>query len=508
MTEHFRQPQLLRAESDQQRVEEGSRNPMSALSRGYQARIEEGCGHIGITTHAKNKLKMFVYATALVGVVIAPSINEALTQKLSLGEAINYAILSTVLGGATGQHVEPEVAKKFTATFTERRLPSEDDQAEIIKNLSEMFGNEWRRLLFNAGMFTVVVNAIRRVFEKRKDNANALKEGRAEIRRKGEQVFVVGGRSSNIADALTLASPQGIIPVFEGAGGGDYLTSKLDSVRSETPTFLNLDVNPEVGMTYRKSPEWSKLDIREENLLKSTTGDRYLVVVGCGEMAEEELGRDALSADVTQEELHTSVEMIRGQLEENGVHLEEQNVLTVYLGNAATPRIDDVTGRQTTTDREVAQKSGIHIYVDTWAVILRRIKDVLEQDGHNEAGVRLVSSVPEYRELIESVSREVQIPNHTVEDDPGNSLLMVYERLSDETLNRAKRLKREFPNRKIVALTSNIETDVDARDAGVETVCSAVVIRDVVQVIKDEIKKGTPPSEIQRNLDSYVAAGH
>jgi hypothetical protein len=186
------------------------------------------------------------------------------------------------------------------------------------------------------------------------------------------------------------------------------------------------------------------------------------------------------------------------------VEVPDENTVGIYLGSGQASRFDSVT-RKDSTDRVIAEKGGINIYVDTWRVMVTRIREVLKEKNLEKVGVRLVSNVPEYLEIVSGIASELSIPNHSGEDDPGDALLLVYERRSDQTRHKAKQLQEEFPTREVIALTSNVESDKLAHDRGIHTICSAEVIEGVINDIKQQLQDGISPEEMQARLDSYTA---
>lgn len=475
---------------------------LDALMQKYQAEISVSANRVGLSGRARKGLTVVGGGILATAVVMGPPIAEGMTRGLSLPEAVVYAIGSLPMSG-TWEHMEPETAKEIVVAI------SHSEPAQAIEALARelpKYGTDYRAILFEAGLLGGVVAGVERFFHRREKRAREIKEGGAGIKRKGEQLFVISGLSSNIADALTVADPDHIIPIYEESNGGKYLVSRLeDRTKKGLPIFLSLDINESAGITYRKSSAWNKIRIQEENLVHADGGRKYLVVIGCGEKAEEELTDKPEFIDVNQEEVHSTVDMLRKRLDK-GVVVNDEDVVTVYLGSAKTPQIDDETGMLTTTDRAIAEKGGIKIYVDTWSTIVGQLKKQLVNQGIESAGIRLVSSVTPYRDLVEKLATELEIPLHTKDNDPGNATLFVYERISDETINKARRLKEENPDRKIIALTSNIEADESAKREGIATVCSATVIRDVIGAIKSGLKEGKTPEEIQKILDGNLKA--
>lgn len=470
---------------------------LEMLTAQYRSQIEVQADRVGLSDRARRALVVVGVGAVTASVVLGIPTMEGISHGLSLPAALVFAVGSLPLSG-TWEHIEPHAAEEIVSSILKLE-PAKF--AEAFWKEFPKYGTEFRALLFEAGLIGGVLAGVERLLHRRERREREIFDGNAKIKPSGEQLFVIGGRSSNIADALTIAEPIHIVPVFENAEGGKYLVSRLAGrVERGQPVFLSLDINEPAGITYRKSPQWKKLHIREENLIHAANGRRYLVVLGCGEKAEEELTDNPEFIDVTQEEVHSTADKLQERLPK-GTVLKDEDIVTIYLGSAKTPKIDDETGELTTTDRAIAEKAGIGIYVDTWSIILKAVERHLANQGAEATGIRLISSVTAYRKLMENAAKDLNISCHTTDNDPGNSTLLVYEQISDETINRAKRLQKEYPGRNILALTSNVEAYESAQKERVPGVCTALIIRDVIGAIRMFLKEGKSPKEIQEILD-------
>ncbi len=478
-----------------------SANPLETLMSQYSASIGAEAVRHDLDPRVRNALFVTGGGLALTTFILGPSVIQGMTSGLTFPQALAAALVNQPLA-STWNQIEQTTAQALWP-------PNFDVLAHNLRGFElSKFVIAWRAEISSLAGLGIMAGGVERFIHHR-----TVREGRANIKVKGEQMFVIGGSSSKIADVLKLDDPRHVIPFFEFEDGGKYLVAKLapepkgvgrqvtDRLFTK-PVFVNLGVLRQ--QSHRELEAWQKVHPNESNLIHAVGGKKYLFLVGCGETPEEELQRISNTPDVTLEELVTDAEMLAARLVESGVRRDEFETFQVYLGSADTPRIDPETGEATLNDRKIAKKAGTDVYIDTWRSYIWGIKEELKSQEVLDKGIRLVTSVGEYRGVFEAVAKELGINLYTKENDPGTATLVAYEKISDETVHRAKQLSAEYEGRKVIALTSNIEDDKVARDQGINSVCSAVVIKNIIKAVKTLLKDGKSATDIQDLIDSLV----
>jgi len=258
-----------------------------------------------------------------------------------------------------------------------------------------------------------------------------------------------------------------------------------------------LGIDEAANMTYGNVLGWKNLNLSEDNLVVGKDGKKYLIVVGFGEKPEEELTTSPEYSDVTQDELHTGTQKLAERFVDCRVDMEGVEIIKVYLGSSEVKRPDKYTGELTVTDRQVAEEGGINLYLDTWRCLVYRIGKKIGE----EPGMVLRSRVREYRDLFKAVTGQLGKKLFTKESAPDNVPILVYEQITDNTVNAAQAQKKETPSRNIYALTSSIQGDDMAKRAGLQTICSARELGDTTWEVIEWLREGKNPEEIQQILD-------
>lgn len=346
-----------------------------------------------------------------------------------------------------------------------------------------------------------IVSYINSIKEKSKIAREAYFNGELAVTPKGPQIFAIGGSGSNILDYLSLSHPDKITSIFENSAAASLLTS-AGIVRDNSLSkgvYVNLKIDSASRRKYSNADSsWRTIDLSEDNLIHTRNGKRILLVVGFGEQPEEELtSEESPFRDVTHEELHTSAQKLKERFEQCGINMKDVEIIKVYLGSGDLPvPTDDGVGTISDSNSALSGQDSykIRIYIDTWKHL---VKEILSKSGPK--GIRLISKVPEYWNMFRKMMSKDRLFNST--NDPGDVPMAVYQKISDESVISALNKKSQFPNRSIFVLTSNIADDFLAISNGLETICSAVVLGDIVQRISKGLIEGKSPEDIQLQLD-------
>ena len=486
-------------------VAEAGLSPLEELLQEQSLEIDQHSQRLGLNPETRNLLIAAGVGFGALTAIFGPTVASAINDGMTFSEAVVYSVGSQGLAG-TWDAIEKSTAVETVKAFSQHQFSRIPDiwQDEISK-----YATEWR-----AFTSTLVGIGLLGGYIEGRLKIDKARDGLTTIRRKGEQMFFLGGTSSRIAEASTLDNPWGVIPIFESAEGGNKLVSKLipeprglekiSRPFNIRPIFINLEASGNVN--YRGLEAWNRIKIDPENLIKTPSGKRILTVVGCGETAEEELQQVVTIPDLTLDELHTGTEMLLNQVNGEKININIETV-KIYLGSADSPHIDPEGGSEVILDKQFALDRGVDIYIDTWRSYLWGIKKELEQKNLAGRGIRLITSIPEYRKLFEQVAKEIGLKLYTKDDDFGNAVLVTYERLSDETLNSVKYLSQIYPDRNIMALTSDIDTHnaalVDYADnKKIRSICSAVIVKNLLNAVRELLRKGEEPKKIQQMIDN------
>jgi len=341
---------------------------------------------------------------------------------------------------------------------------------------------------------------------------DSIMDGTAKVKPEGEQIVMLGGTSSHIVDFLAATSENGrFIPVLESSKGvQEFILHNQTRMREGKGIFLNLGFDKDRNhLSYLESRAWSKLDLTRENLIHAENGHRYLMIVGCGELADRELSLSPDDVDVSHDDLRSSILKLKALLKPGDL-VEDRDIIDVYIGNAAMDRVD-AEDRGTISDRELARKTGVDIYVDTWGLVLSRLAQKISDGTTKE--VSLASTNDEYSQLFRNKfeghllkfpgCEELKLTD--INDASEDSTWIVYEGRSDETFLIARRLRKQYPNRRVIALLSDDKVIENMQYAGVDNVeflCASSILAEAVVGIRNLIKKGFSPQRIQELLDA------
>ena len=392
-----------------------------------------------------------------------------------------------------------------------------NEQHPLISDETQDLVNSGIDLALNSAGFGLVAKVGYEYTRRNEKRIESIQNGTAEIKPKGEQVILLGGKSSHVVDAIASSTVRyGFIPVLEShEGAKEILFQNSENVRRGEPVYLNLEVNgngnSRTHTSYLDTHAWDRLKLSQENLIHAENGHRYLLVVGCGEQADKELSLDPQNIDVTHDDLRSALLQLKARLQPGDL-VEERDIIDMYIGNANIRRTN-AENRTLISDRELAKKTGVDIYIDTWAFVLRELAETLKEGGSNEIAIATTNEDYEYR-FMNEISTHIKgfegceyIDFKDINEACDDAAWLVYEGASDETFFLAKRLRKEYPTRRIIALIANDNMANYIQTSGVENVefiyASDVLAASIIGV-RDLIKKGYTPQEIQELLDEYA----
>lgn len=466
----------------------------------YRRRVKEGVGRLGLSEKLQDTGRVAKRVVVPAAVVMVPVMVEGMFRGgLDIPQSIVYALGSIPLSG-TWEHIEPHAVQEIVSGVAHGELGHawEAFAKEIPK-----YGTEYRKVLFEALLFSFLLGRMKGVLHAKEARKESIKSGETEIRRKGEQTFILGGASSNVADVLAIENPDHTIPIFENPQGAKHIVSELEGrVSKEKPFYLSLDINPGQEGGYYKSGRWEKLHIGKDNLLKTKMGKRHLVIFGCGETPDEELNTDFKFVDLDHHELSAAAHMLEQRVDkEAGM----DSVITVYLGSAKVPQINDETGEASSNLREASEKAGVSIFLDTWGLMLKKLSERLTQNHPDLSKIKFITENPGYRAIFTDACREMGIEIAVGEEADEDLPFVVYESTSDDTVNKAIQLQKRHPGRQIVALTSNVKSDRVLSERGIDSICFAGVLKAEIADIMSQLRDGKPPGQIQEEIDKKLA---
>jgi len=488
--------------------EEASHDQLLTLPEKGILNEDDGADSISLTSRVFGALNREKYKLGT-GVALGAPFFVGLSQGLSPRDALVYGILQIgTIGSATSPNTEfiKHMMHEFASHNTAAGL---QDFREVQDDLLESY----KTLLKDAGVFGIFGKIMYNKLHQSTTRREAVLGGHAPIKLKGEQVIILGGSQSYVADALVTGEDRrNFFPVFESSQGSqEILLRNHRRVKNDEPVYLNLGIDEHTGLSYLKAPAWERLKFSRQNLIHSENGKRYLLVVGCGEKADEELSLNPDNVDVTQIDLRSAALRLKGLLSKGDL-VEDRDVIDVYIGNAALRRVS-IENQQVFSDRDLASSTGVDIYIDTWAHVLRHVAEKISENGPTE--VSLATTTPKYQELfhnnfanhLRSLPECEDISFSHVDDASDDSMWLVYENTSEETFMAAMRLRKLYPDKRIVALLSNGKTAKYAGHAelpNIEFVSSSSIIADAVRLVRDKLREGNTPEEIQDYLDDYA----
>lgn len=486
---------------------------LSGLADNYSASIHRSSARAALSDNAKDVLENAVdfakenkYKLAI-PVLILPIIIQQMAEGYSAPVALVKG-LDELMRGDPASHMDPAQAREIVHTLSHAEF--RDFGRVAVEQLTDIL-DDYRVGVHEVLVFAGVLKLLERVKNSHKETQEAIEKGTAKIKPAGEQVFVLGGcGGSYISEALKKGNPKGVTAIYEDDDAGSSIAALLPEEADRLqPLFLNLGID-ENHPTYSGAPGWNLLEIHKNNLIHTRDGRNVLCVVGVDAANEDEwLGIPRDKHDLTLDEHYTSVLKLQEKLD-----VKNMETCGIWVGAADRKEIDEETGEVTKTNRETALSNGIDIYIDTWSVIVKNIEKTIQEDIDKQicefpCGVRLISDMEDYHERFDEVAQALSLPLvNRDEDQEDKAILIVYEETSDKTLHTAQRKVKQFPGRKIIAITSNLGAHKNALEQGIESVCLADVLAKEVRAVRAEIKGGKPYEDIQKRLDTaYMLHG-
>lgn len=480
---------------------------LDTLATRYQQTIDRQASHFSFSDKTKDALENVVdfakeHKYKLVIPVLAIPI---ILQQIAEGYPAPVALVKGIdemMRGDPNSHMDPEQAIEIVRSIS--NVDMHDFARLAVGQLIEL-GDDYRAAFYEAIILTLVLSGMEKAKNSKKEKKESIERGTAKVKPRGEQIFVLGGKGgSYISEALKKNNPKGVTAIFENEKEGSSIASLLPREAHKLHSlFLNLGID-ENHPTYSGAPGWDKLSLKDNNLIHTSDGRNVLCVVGIDAANEDEwLGIPEHNHDLTLDEHFTSVLKLQEK-----VDTKNMETCGIWVGAADRKEIDEETGDLTKTNREAALNNGIDIYIDTWSVVVKNIERAIQEDIDKQicefpCGVRLISDMEDYHERFDDVAQALSLPLiKRDEDKEDKAILIVYEETSDKTLHTAQRKMKQFPGRKIIAITSNLGAHKNALEHGIESVCLADVLAKEVRTVRSEIKSGMPYHEIQNRLDS------
>lgn len=459
------------------------RSPLLALRDEFINSIDKDAKRIGLGRKIIDKLKSPKVLVPLVvgGIVLGtflPGLFEAYAGGITGKAALLYTLASTPLSA-------------IWESVTNLGSIIKDAVAGSIKPLAELAGKYMfalRATLIPALTSAGLVSGILGITERAKRMGEAIKHGLAPIERQRPQVFALFGEATFVGDAFYWINKNHVIPIVERP---DAMQRVLTG-KEEKGTFLTVR-DQEYGIDGLRGP-WRLLKFNKRWLIPSKQGT-LLIVHGFGETKDEELPlRDEPLVDLTVEELALATKNLQSQAEKSGV--KPDKTITIYLGNPERKRLRGTSmGLRELSDREAARGT-VDIYVDTGKTLIRALKDQIRTSS-----VSFETGVPEYWTGMKNLAKLHGLVVHDATNpDPGTAPILVYERNTDESTHSALVLKKKFPDRRIIVITSSLPSHEQAQKNGVESFCTAEVLAKELYTIQQRLIRGEAAEVIQKSL--------
>ena len=326
------------------------------------------------------------------------------------------------------------------------------------------------------------------LWNRAREYVQSLKEGSAPIERFSTQLFTLFGSDSYVGDLLYNSLGDHVIPVVE-----EVKTVRRVVTGKERRGFFLIIPDGEYaqgGATNR----WENLKVNKDWLLKTTKGKKLLVTIGLGETRDEELPLvQEQTADLTVEEQAIAVEKIKELFLQTGIGVDR--TVNIHLGHPNRKRKRG-TGRglQDVSDLEVAAGT-IDIFPDAGKILVKALANKV-----NNQTIVFETGVLDYWKGLKESANGLFIVHDESNPDDGKSPILVYERLTDESVQSAKDLKKKYPDRRIIVLTSSFDSHEKAIKAGLESVCSSLELANTLVSIVQRLQAGEEPEEIQKDF--------
>lgn len=458
-------------------------NPLIATRNQFVASIENDAKRIGLGGKIIDKLKSPKVLVPLVagGITLGlflPGLFEAYALGMTGKAALMYTLGSTPLSA-------------IWENVTNLNSIIADALRGSVKPLIELAGKYMfalRATLIPAITSAGLVSGFLGIAERAKRMGEAIKKGIAPIERQQPQVFALFGEATYAGDAFYHVNKNHVIPIVENPDA----MRKVLSDKEEKGAFLTIP-NQEYGAVGLRGP-WRLLKFNKRWLVPTKQG-KLLIVHGFGETQDEELPlRDEPLVDLTVEELLLATKNIQQQAELSGV--KPDKTVTIYLGNPERKRVRGTSsGLKEVSDREVAQGT-VDIYVDTGKTLVYALK---KQIG--DSSVSFETGIPEYWTGMQKLARTYGLTMHDAGNpDPGTAPMLVYEKNTDESVSSALALKKKFPHRRIIVLTSSVASNEQAKKAGLESFCTAEILAIELYTVQQRLVNGETAESIQQSL--------
>lgn len=139
------------------------------------------------------------------------------------------------------------------------------------------------------------------------------------------------------------------------------------------------------------------------------------------------------------------------------------------------------------------------IYVDAG----RTVVEALQEKIGKGSTVGFETGVPEYWKGMKNLAKKIGLTFHDKRNpDRGKAVLLVYEKHTDESVQSAVDLQRRNPKRRVIVLTSSIESHNQAMKEGIESLCVAEVLTRKFLEIQVRLVSGETPEQIQASFSS------
>lgn len=446
-------------------VKEIGEDPLKALQKEFATSIDSDATRLGLSEWVRQPRVLIPAAGVATGLAaFIPGFVEALAQGKPAIEAVKYTLASTPIST-----IWEAVATKGNA-------------AELV----EKYMLAARATIVPAITGAAMVGGFLGGFEWAKRTREAISLGLAPIRRKSTQMFALLGEDSYVGDVFWQTQPSRVIPIVEDARA----MRRVLTGKEQRGTFLTV-ANGEYGNESPLGP-WRQLKLDGRWLLPTKQG-KYLVLLGMGETKDEELPlTEEPLVDLTVEELAIAADRIYSLARQHGV--KPDRVVRIYLGNPERKRLRGTgSGIRSVTEKEVAAGT-VDIFVDVGQTIMAALKEKV-----GGASVSFETGVAEYWQgLRRVVGKEITIHDES-NPDPGDAVILVYERHTDESVQSTKQSKQQNPGRRVVVLTSSLESHRKALKAGLESLCVAKILARKLLDIQTRLVNETPES-IQESL--------